>query len=246
MLHRDVAPGIHRIEDSFVNWYLIEEGTRLTVVDAGLPTSWDSLQDALRTLGRSVADVEAVVLTHAHFDHVGFAERIRGEHRVPILVHEDDVPLTKHPLTYTTERSPLPYLLNSAPRSTMFSILRSGALWAKRIAEVERFGDDGVLDVPGSPQVVYTPGHTLGHVALHLPDRDAVIVGDALVTINPYTGAAGPQLISQAATADSVRAMGSLDRLAETGASTLLPGHGPPWTGGAAEAARRARAAGLS
>ena len=41
MLQTDAAPGIHRIENSFVNWYLIEEGGRLTAVDAGVPASWD-------------------------------------------------------------------------------------------------------------------------------------------------------------------------------------------------------------
>jgi len=246
MLHREVAQGIHRVEDAWVNWYLIEDGEALTVVDAGVPASWSSLQNALGALGRKTSDIGALVLTHAHLDHVGFAERLRAEHGVPIWVHEDDVPLTKRPLTYTTERSPLPYLRNAAPRSIMVAMVRAGILWTKRIAEVNRFGDDGALDVPGSPRIVYTPGHTLGHTSFHLPDRDVVIAGDALVTREPYTGGTGPQLVARAATADSERALASLDRLSETGASTLLPGHGPPWNQGAAEAARRATEAGLS
>jgi glyoxylase-like metal-dependent hydrolase (beta-lactamase superfamily II) len=48
------------------------------------------------------------------------------------------------------------------------------------------------------------------------------------------------------ATADADKALASLDRIAETNAGTLLPGHGDPWTAGAAEAASLARAAGLS
>jgi hypothetical protein len=42
MLQTDAAPGVHRIEDAYTNWYLVEEGDRLTVVDAGVPGSWDS------------------------------------------------------------------------------------------------------------------------------------------------------------------------------------------------------------
>src|SRR4051812_30105162 len=42
---RDVAPGVHRIEDSFTNWYLVESDDGITVVDAGVPTSWGSLHD---------------------------------------------------------------------------------------------------------------------------------------------------------------------------------------------------------
>src|SRR4051812_49757386 len=54
-----------------------------------------------------------------------------------------------------------------------------------------------------SPKVVFTPGHTHGHCALHLADRGVVIAGDAFVTYNPYTSSSGPQIVSGAATADS-------------------------------------------
>jgi glyoxylase-like metal-dependent hydrolase (beta-lactamase superfamily II) len=79
MLHRDIADGVHRVGERFVNFYLREESGRLTVVDAGLPASWRSLLGALDGIGRSLGDIEALVLTHAHFDHIGFAERARVE-----------------------------------------------------------------------------------------------------------------------------------------------------------------------
>jgi glyoxylase-like metal-dependent hydrolase (beta-lactamase superfamily II) len=85
----------------------------------------------------------------------------------------------------------------------------------------------------------------LGHVALHLPDRDAVISGDALVTHDPYTDTRGPRIVARAATADSERALASLELLARTGAGTLLPGHGEPWTGGAKGAVQEARRVGV-
>jgi glyoxylase-like metal-dependent hydrolase (beta-lactamase superfamily II) len=97
MLHRDVADGVHRIGEHFLNWYLIEESGRLTVVDAGLPASWHSLFEALDGIGRAPGDVEALVLTHAHFDHIGFAERARAELGVSVWVHENDAPLTRRP-----------------------------------------------------------------------------------------------------------------------------------------------------
>jgi glyoxylase-like metal-dependent hydrolase (beta-lactamase superfamily II) len=94
--------------------------------------------------------------------------------------------------------------------------------------------------------VIRTPGHTLGHCALHLPERDVVIAGDAIVTLNPYTARRGPQIVAGAATVDSRRALDSLDALADTGARTVLVGHGEPWTGGAEQAVLAARAAGAS
>jgi glyoxylase-like metal-dependent hydrolase (beta-lactamase superfamily II) len=89
--------------------------------------------------------------------------------------------------------------------------------------------------------VLATPGHTPGHVALHLPDHDAVITGDALVTLDPYTGLTGPRLVAKAALADSAQNLATLDRIAETGAGHLFPGHGEPWHGPAEEAVATAR-----
>ena len=60
MLHRDIADGVHRIGEHFLNWYLVEEGGRLTVVDAGLPASWRSLLGALEGIGRAPDDIEAL------------------------------------------------------------------------------------------------------------------------------------------------------------------------------------------
>src|SRR4051812_8266357 len=149
MLHPNVAEGVHRIEDAFTNWYLVEgDAGALTVVDAGVPTSWESLQDALRKLGRRVEDIAALVLTHAHFDHVGFAERARKELSVPVYVHEDDVPLTHHPLEYGHERSRLPYFANPGALPIFASLARHRAFFPPAIQEVRRFRE-GTLDVPG-------------------------------------------------------------------------------------------------
>src|SRR4051794_2593430 len=186
MLDRDVAPGVHPGAETYLNWYLIEDGRELTIVDAGLPASWSSLQDALAELGRTTSDIRALVLTHAHPDHIGFCERARRELDVPIWVHENDVFLTRHPYRYMNERSPLRYALRPGVARVVAAFARAGALRVKAIGAVRRFSDEGALDVPGAPRVVPTPGHTLGHVALHLEDRNAVLAGDAIVTHNPY------------------------------------------------------------
>ena len=246
MLYADVAPGVHRIEDANTNWYLLEDAGRLTVVDAGVPTSWASFHDALSRLGRSPDDVQAVVLTHAHFDHVGFAERARSELQVPVYVHENDVSLTRHPWRYGMERSRALYLATQVQALPIVAtFVRTRAYWPRPLTAVVRY-EDGTLDVPGSPRVVFTPGHTTGHCALHLPDRDAVITGDAIVTLDPYTARRGPRLVARAATADTVRNLASLDALAETGARTVLVGHGDPWTDGIEAAVAQARAAGAA
>ena len=245
-LEANVVEGVHRIEDSFTNWYLVEDGDAITVVDTGVPSSWESLDQALTQLGRRRDQIKAVVLTHAHFDHLGFAERARQELGVPVWVHENDVPLTRHPQQYAHER-PRAFYVATQPKALpiVASFLRERAFWPSPVQKVERY-TDGTLPVPGSPEVVFTPGHTLGHCSMHLADRDAVIVGDALVTMNPYRGTTGAQIVSGAATADSERNLAALDALVDTGVQTLLTGHGPAWRDGAESAVQAARAAGPS
>jgi glyoxylase-like metal-dependent hydrolase (beta-lactamase superfamily II) len=123
----------------------------------------------------------------------------------------------------------------SAPAS---SVLRGG-LRTPKIKEVATFGDGATLDVPGSPSVILTPGHTPGSAALHVPSLGALFVGDAFATYAVTTGARGPQVAPF--TADAAEAVASLPRLDAVSADLVLPGHGDPWTGGIPEAIRLVR-----
>jgi hypothetical protein len=65
MLTTNVAERVHRVEDAYVNWYLVEDASGVTVVDAGHPRSWRLLRQALTTIRRGPESVRALVLTHA-------------------------------------------------------------------------------------------------------------------------------------------------------------------------------------
>ena len=249
MLQRHAAERIHRVEDAYTNFFVVEDGPRggLTIVDTGHPSSWKQLHSALSDIGRRASDVEAVVLTHGHFDHVGFAERAQRELGVDVWAHEKEVALVASPWSYDHERPRAPYFLRYPKFDLIFTRMGvAGALFVKGVEKVRTYGDSGALDVPGRPHVVFTPGHTHGHCALHFPDRGAVIAGDAIVTLNPYTGSRGPQIVAGAATADSALNLASLDALASTEAQTVLTGHGEVWSGGARSAVEQARSRGAS
>jgi glyoxylase-like metal-dependent hydrolase (beta-lactamase superfamily II) len=242
-LHRDVVPGIHRLEYAHTNQYLVENGDRLVLIDAGLPRSYPALVSAIRELGRDTDAVSDLIITHGHFDHVGTARRLAKQWHLPVHVHDADAWLASHPYRYAHQnltRFGVP-LRNPRSLAVLGRMTIAGALAVRGVdpSTITRFGDDAVL--PGGAAVIATPGHTFGHVSLHFPERNAVIAGDALVTLDPYTAATGPRMIAGSATADLERNRSSLDALAATGADTLLPGHGVPWHHGVAVAVERAR-----
>src|SRR4029453_3708796 len=91
-----IASGIHRIGDrSIINAYLIEEANEVTLVDAGVAGLYRDLPQERAWRGRTIEDVRALVLTHGHSDHIGFAERLRTERHVRVSVHEADAALAR-------------------------------------------------------------------------------------------------------------------------------------------------------
>jgi glyoxylase-like metal-dependent hydrolase (beta-lactamase superfamily II) len=232
-----IVDGIHRIGGGTVNAYLVEEGGEITIIDTGAPGHWNELLAELAAMGRSLADVRAVALTHAHVDHVGFAERIRRERSVPVSVHEADAKMARG-----EERPRNQKTLGVNPLAALGFIgyaLAHGMLRATPIVEVSTFGDGATLDMPGAPRVIHAPGHSPGSAVLHVPTHDALFVGDALCTLNVLTGKTGPQLTPFGS--DFPQAVASLSRLDRVEAGFVLPGHGEPWTGGVGEAVRRVR-----
>jgi glyoxylase-like metal-dependent hydrolase (beta-lactamase superfamily II) len=235
-----IAPGIHRIGDkSMVNSYLLEEAGEVTIIDAGLPGYYRDIPRELAAMGRTVADVRALLLTHGHSDHIGFAERLRREQRVPVSVHEADAALARGEVPNPAKGFG-PTKLRPLLGFLWFGMLHGG-LRTPKLQEVATFGDGTTLDVPGSPRVILTPGHTPGSAVLHVASLDALFVGDALATYAVTTGTRGPQVAPF--TADAAQAVASLTRLEGVAASVVLPGHGDLWTGGVQEAVRRVRQA---
>jgi glyoxylase-like metal-dependent hydrolase (beta-lactamase superfamily II) len=238
----EIAARIRRIgAEGIVNSYLVEEAGQVTIVDAGMGGQYADLPAELSAMGRSLADVRALLLTHGHSDHIGYAERLRADRSVPVWVHEDDAALA---------RGEVPNPSKGLGRVRAGPLLRfgwyaatHGGLRTTHLGEVSTFGDGATLEVPGSPRVILTPGHTPGSAVLEFGSLGALMVGDALATYAVTTGEHGPRIAPF--TADPAGALESLARLEDRPADLLLPGHGEPWTGGAAEAVRlvRSRAA---
>lgn len=242
---QQVAEGVHRYADGLVNWYLVQDGDELLLVDSGWPTSWSKITAAVAELGRTPADLRSVLLTHGHADHMGSAERARTELNVPVRARDVEVGRVRGTDRGSSSFALVPKLLPTMWRPGAFGFVlhaaAHGFMTPRWVKEVTPFAAGDSLELPGHPLAIATPGHTAGHTSFLLAERGVLLSGDALVTLDPLTRDRLPRLMPKAVNDDPQAARASLAVLESLEASWLLPGHGDPWQGSPAEAVAHAR-----
>jgi glyoxylase-like metal-dependent hydrolase (beta-lactamase superfamily II) len=228
----EIASGVWHARAKHVGWVLLTEGNQVTLVDTGYPGDRERVFASLERIGHAPADVAAVVLTHAHPDHLGSAEHFRTVRSTPVWVHEQEAANARGE---RIEQVSIATLFTMAWRPHVlvwaWDAIRLKAAKVERLGAAETFGDHQILDVPGRPVPVHTPGHTSGHCALHLPDRGVLLAGDALMTEHALVRASGPQLLPDFFHHDLTQARASLQRLTSLSADIVVPGHGPVFRG---------------
>lgn len=210
-----VCEGVYQLEaGGFVNSYLIEDGSDLTLVDAGPARTAAALMEEIKDNGFNLRDVGRIVLTHAHGDHVGGIKPILERHRMRVFAHPNDVPV----------------LLGQARRPSMRGL---GGFWRDQLFPWEPL--DAVLPIDGSSmralphwQVLHAPGHTAGSVCLFHPARQVLLCGDALSNRGGRL-----HVPSSGLSDDEEQARASLELLSGVDCDVLCPGHGPVVRGGA-------------
>lgn len=236
----EVAPGVYHARAKHVSWVLVTDGADVTLVDSGYPGDRARLIASLEKIGRSPADLSAILLTHGHPDHIGSAEYLRRTQGLRVRVHEREVANARgERVEQVSEATLLRMLWRPGVAGWLFDVIRLKGARPERLRDPEPF-TEGPLDVPGAPVAVPTPGHTTGHTSFHLPDRGALIVGDALMTGHALARRPGPQLLPAFFNTDTAQARDSLTRLRDLAAEVVVPGHGPAFHGSPEEAVRQA------
>jgi glyoxylase-like metal-dependent hydrolase (beta-lactamase superfamily II) len=239
----EVASGVFFVYTPLVNWVLLTEGDAVTLVDTGYPGHHELLAQSLLAIGRTPADLAAVLVTHAHVDHLGSAEALNRQHGVPVYMDERELAHARREEHHgATQLDVVKNLWRPGVLSWLMSAMRVGVTSKQGIASPASFpGGGGALDLPGQPVPVLTPGHTPGHTVYHLPGQGVIVSGDALVTGHPTSQTVGPQLLVPWFDDDRELTVSSLDIIGGLGGDVVLPGHGEVHRGPVAEAARVAQ-----
>jgi glyoxylase-like metal-dependent hydrolase (beta-lactamase superfamily II) len=238
-----VAGGIHRIQVPTpfavgrVNVYLIEDEP-LTLVDAGpnSGTSYNELTNGLAALGHALEEIELVVLTHQHIDHLGLVSLVAERSGADVAAIDAAVPFVEN---YSEEaqkddefaRSVM--LRNGIPEdvvSALTSVSQAFRAWGHR-ADVTRVLHDGqALELRDRVlRVHHRPGHSPTDTIFHDSERRILLAADHLlghISSNP--------LITRPTDGSSDRPQAlvaylrSLEQTRAMDVDLVLPGHGDP------------------
>ena len=234
-----VSDHVHLVQTPLVNWTVVTDDSGVMLIDAGFPGHRDDVMTSLRHLGFAPGDVRAILLTHAHIDHLGSAIWFAATHGIPVYAHGVEVAHAKR--DYLEQASPAALAAHARrPRWLRWSaaVARKGGLVRDGIPGTRALTNEIAATLPGRPVALPTPGHTSGHCSYVV---DGVLVsGDALVTGHPLSQRHGPQLLPSVFNHSDDDCARSLSVLATADTEILIPGHGDVWIGPIADAARSA------
>ncbi len=180
-------------------------GETVTIVDTGVPGSEDTIIAAVEALGRSADEIRDVVITHADGDHVGSLAGLVERTGATVWAGTHEADVIEG---------------GAAGRGG--DVKRSGSV-------DRRFVPGDLLPLHGGIESVDTHGHTAGHVSLFLSKERVLIAGDALNNRNGLAGSAAEH------TSDASAARAAVTKLATLRPESVVFGHGPSITGGAAD-----------
>jgi hydroxyacylglutathione hydrolase len=204
---------IIRVLSGRSNVFLLTNGEQNILIDTSPKSKWHSLEKRLKNL--NVKHVDWLILTHAHFDHVGNAHRIKEKYESMVIIHR-------------AEASDLTSGNNSSTNGTNAVTRFLVKLFGKMILQCCRYEPcqydylvDATFDLKDfgfNATIIPTPGHTIGSMSV-VVDNEVAVVGDAMFGV--FSGSVLPPY------AMDVKQMISGWRiLLETDCSVFLPAHG--------------------
>jgi glyoxylase-like metal-dependent hydrolase (beta-lactamase superfamily II) len=226
-----VAPGVEMLDlpmnvmgaASTIHPTLLFDAHRAILVDAGLPGQLPAIQSALEQAGVPFSHLDGVILTHHDIDHIGsIADLLKAVGRpIQVYAHADERPFIegeRESLKLTRDRvEQFVARLPAEARERAAAVLLHPPT-----ARVTRVVADGeVLPDFGGIQVIFTPGHTLGHLSLYHRATQTLIAGDATVGENGKVLGPSPQ-----ATPDLPRARESFRKFTAFDVARLICYHG--------------------
>lgn len=170
---KQITQNLYQISLGTVNAFVVEDNG-LTLIDTGLKGSTEKIFSAIKKVGKNPKDIKQIILTHCHPDHTGNAADLKKLLNVPVFAHEVDAPLIEQGIG-GRQMHLTPGVVNWLIYNLF--IKKAGNTMAPVTIE-EKLKDNDVIPVAGGIQVIHTPGHSEGHMALLLKNEGVLIAAD--------------------------------------------------------------------
>ncbi len=228
-----------------VNCYLVEDDP-LTLVDCGpnSATSLVELEQGLATHGRKVEDLERIVLTHQHIDHIGLAQILADRSGAEIVALDALAPwLARYREAMDdddafSERVMHEHGVPGDISSALRAVTSQFRAWGATVTVSHPVAGDGILEFADRTwNVLHRPGHSPSDTVFHDAERRMLIGGDHLIkhiSSNPLVSRPLDGNDSGPRPQALVTYMDSLSRTREMDLELIHPGHGDPVTDHAA------------
>jgi glyoxylase-like metal-dependent hydrolase (beta-lactamase superfamily II) len=171
-----IAPGAYRVNLGGVAVFLIDASDGVTIIDAGQPGKVERIMSGIRSIGKTPPDVNNVVITHYHNDHVGSLSELAESVRAKVWVPKGDASIIK-------DGGRPPQLDHRGMLGTLLSrAIKMGEQSPNSVDHEVEGGEE--IPVAGGIRVLDSPGHTAGHVSYLWPQHGGVLfAGDAASNI---------------------------------------------------------------
>jgi glyoxylase-like metal-dependent hydrolase (beta-lactamase superfamily II) len=215
-----MAYEITTIKLGITNCFLIRSASNI-LIDAGGPNMVRKFLVKLDKLAVRPTDIDLIIITHGHWDHIGSASEIKDATRARIMMCEQDARLLENaevviPPALTPWGRVLTFLGGAVSSRISFKPAKVDMVVREPEISLSPFGLDA--------KVIRTPGHTPGSLCVLLNNGE-ILAGDMAMNGPPLTW--GPRLPIFAQDIDRVKR--SWERLKEMGAKTVFPSHGKPF-----------------
>jgi glyoxylase-like metal-dependent hydrolase (beta-lactamase superfamily II) len=159
--------------------YIVKAAGDVVVIDTGVDGSAPVILKSLMRLGCSPAELKAILITHAHYDHTGSAAALVQLTSAPVITSEIDAPLVEAG-SAGRPSTPKPGIFN---RFLFNRLVTNGPPKVSSCEVTQRVRDQQRLDLCGGIEIIALPGHSAGQIGFRLLTSGDVFVGDALRNI---------------------------------------------------------------
>lgn len=170
-----ISRGLWELKMGMVNAYLLESMDGLVLIDAGWPNKTDAIFKAVQDSGHNPLDIRHLVLTHGHIDHAGSGADVLQRTGARSYAHAADLDLIREGKAEHAGTSVTPGIV---PRLVYLLFIKPGGTSYKRFTVDQTLQDGERLPMAPDIEVIHSPGHCAGHIALLLRQEGVLIAGD--------------------------------------------------------------------